>query len=96
MWSYNLWNLCSYHLPSLLIRIDDNYSCSCNCRLGSDSDSNKSLRVHSRGQNFGDRWYDIVCSQFGYESFMHHLQKEFSVENLLFITEVPYCYLYIF
>lgn len=30
---------------------------------------------------------NILCSVDGYHSFMNHLMKEFSVENLLFVTE---------
>ena len=38
----------------------------------------------------GFYWYDIVSTEFGFESLMHHLVKEFSVENLLIISEVCY------
>ena len=41
--------------------------------------------------NFGSKWSDVVCTLFGYESLIQHLQKEFSIENLLFITEVCVC-----
>ena len=37
---------------------------------------------------FGFSWRDIVCTPFGFESLMNHLSNEFSVENLLFISEV--------
>lgn len=33
-------------------------------------------------------WTDIVCTDYGYESLMNHLTTEFSIENLLFISEV--------
>lgn len=33
------------------------------------------------------RWYDIVSTAMGYQSFMNHLETEFSIENLLFVTE---------
>ena len=39
-------------------------------------------------KQFGYRWQDIVCTKFGFESFMHHLEKELSIENLLFVSEV--------
>ena len=39
-------------------------------------------------ENFGAVWTDVVCTQFGYETLMDHLKTEFSVENLLFISEV--------
>ena len=32
--------------------------------------------------NVGSLWTDIVCTQFGFESLMDHLGKEFSIENL--------------
>ena len=32
-------------------------------------------------------WNDIVTTPFGYSSFMNHLELEWSLENLLFITE---------
>ena len=38
--------------------------------------------------NIGKNWVDIVCTSFGYESLMNHLEKEFSIENLLFVSEV--------
>ena len=37
---------------------------------------------------FGNNWQDIVCSVYGFEQFMKHLQLEFSIENLLYISEV--------
>ena len=33
-------------------------------------------------------WSQVVSTSMGYELFMNHLEKEFSVETLLFITEV--------
>ena len=33
-------------------------------------------------------WSQIVATGFGYELFINHLESEFSVESLLFITEV--------
>ena len=45
-------------------------------------------RNTTRRRKFGSSWTDIVCTRFGFESLMHHLQNEFSIENLLFITEV--------
>ena len=36
-------------------------------------------------------WSQIVCTSLGYESFMNHLETEFSIENLLFVTEVCVC-----
>ena len=33
-------------------------------------------------------WSQVVSTSYGYELFINHLEKEFSVENLLFITEV--------
>ena len=33
-------------------------------------------------------WYDIVHLYDGYEALMKHLEKEFAIENLLFIQEV--------
>ena len=35
-----------------------------------------------------NHWSQIVCTALGYESFMNHLETEFSLENLLFVTEV--------
>ena len=32
-------------------------------------------------------WSEIVSTSFGYQLFMDHLELEFSIENLLFITE---------
>ena len=32
-------------------------------------------------------WMEIVSTTVGYQSFMNHLETEFSVENLLFLTE---------
>ena len=73
----------------------DIYSCCwnkcCNGKLKGD-DSEKDLDIRSKtlsslsGVNY--RWSDIVCTQFGFESLMDHLEKEFSVETLLFIFEV--------
>lgn len=37
---------------------------------------------------FGNSWQHIVCTLFGYESFMNHLKNEFSIENLLIVSEV--------
>ena len=37
---------------------------------------------------FGTRWQHIVCIPFGYEALMLHLETEFAIENLLFISEV--------
>ena len=44
-------------------------------------------------------WSQVVKIPFGYEMFINHLVSEFSVENLLFITEVcclqfARCYMY--
>ena len=44
----------------------------------------------SRLETIGEHWSDIVCTPYGYEAFMNHLETEFSIENLLFITEVCY------
>lgn len=33
-------------------------------------------------------WSQIVVTPFGYQVFINHLQNEFCVENLLFLTEV--------
>lgn len=33
-------------------------------------------------------WSQVVITSQGYEMFINHLESEFSVENLLFITEV--------
>ena len=38
--------------------------------------------------NCGRSWTNIVCTLYGYESFMKHLETEFAIENLLFISEV--------
>ena len=43
---------------------------------------------HVNSREFGSHWYDIVCTVYGYESLMAHLEREFSIENLLFISEV--------
>lgn len=32
-------------------------------------------------------WQSVVCTVYGFDHFMHHLQTEFSLENLLFISE---------
>ena len=34
------------------------------------------------------QWSKIIITKEGFESFANFLQKEFSVENLLFVTEV--------
>ena len=38
-------------------------------------------------QNMG-HWSQVVSTSIGYELFINHLESEFSVENMLFITEV--------
>lgn len=35
-------------------------------------------------------WSHIVSTSMGYKMFINHLEKEFSVETMLFITEVCY------
>ena len=51
---------------------------------------NNFVKDNSAGihNNFGNKWQDIVCCKFGYESLMVHLTKEFSIENLMVIYEV--------
>ena len=58
-------------------------------RKFSDSSSRSATSgTAARSRPFGHSWTDIVCTQFGYESFMDHVMHEFSLENLLFISEV--------
>lgn len=40
------------------------------------------------GQGKFMHWTQIVSTSYGYELFINHLEREYSVENLLFITEV--------
>ena len=42
----------------------------------------------SHRSKFGNNWQDIVCTGVGYDALMNHLEKEFAIENLLFISEV--------
>ena len=42
--------------------------------------------VPNRRGTFG--WEKIIVTKLGYEAFMDHLETEFSIENLLFATEV--------
>ena len=37
-------------------------------------------------------WSQIVTTHYGFELFINHLESEWSVENLLFITEVLFLY----
>lgn len=37
---------------------------------------------------FGRSWANVVCTPFGYQSFMNHLEKEFAIESLLLVSEV--------
>ena len=39
-------------------------------------------------QRIESKWSKIIVTDFGYESFMSHLTREFSIENFLFVTEV--------
>ena len=47
-------------------------------------------RQHTRSS-----WAKIIVTEYGYESFMSHLEREFSVENCLFVTEVCFAIVYI-
>lgn len=49
----------------------------------------------SNSAMFGTRWQHIVCVPFGYEALMLHLETEFAIENLLFISEVCLLVLYV-
>ena len=55
---------------------------------GGDDSSNESSSFHIRIMR---DWTPIVVTEYGYNAFMAHLQKEFSVESLLFISEVSSC-----
>ena len=35
-----------------------------------------------------NHWFEVVSTVAGYQSFINYLETEFSIENLLFITEV--------
>ena len=56
--------------------------------LGLDNISSNSSSATPKVRPFGSNWQDIICTTFGFESFMYHLEKEFSIENLLFVSEV--------
>ena len=45
-----------------------------------------SMNKHQQSLKLG--WQNVVTTYRGFESFMNHLQLEFSTENLLFIQEV--------
>ena len=58
----------------------------------SGSSSHSHSRSHSAIEIMDDitnmkNWSSVVSSELGYELFMNHLQSEFSIENLLYITE---------
>ena len=57
-------------------------------RMRTWTSTESSTSQQSLPDTFGNYWTDIVCSQYGYESFMQHLLEEFSIENLLFCSEV--------
>ena len=52
-----------------------------------DKDLNESLILNMGGMD-QITWKDIVCISEGYEAVMNHLEKEFSMETLLFVHEV--------
>ena len=52
-----------------------------------DNESGMRLLSCTDVSTFQATWKDIVCTSYGYETFMNHLEKEFSIENLLFISE---------
>ena len=56
-------------------------------RHDSTSDSIRKFKKRD-STKFG--WVAIISHYQGFESFMNHLEKEFSMENLLFIQEVLY------
>ena len=46
-------------------------------------------------------WSELVTTSFGFQNLMSHLKSEFSIENLIFLTEVKYrdvynIYMYIY
>ena len=48
------------------------------------------LDTHHNGNDKNNKkhWSQVVSTETGYQSFITYLETEFSVENLLFITEV--------
>ena len=52
-----------------------------------DTRNNRGYSSAAGAVSFGSNWFDVVCTGFGYESLMTHLESEFSIENLLLITE---------
>ena len=50
--------------------------------------STKAAKEKKLEKEIRNHWSKIIVTSFGYESFMKHLEKELSIENLLFITEV--------
>ena len=56
----------------------------CNCNQGNQtSDEEEDMSIYKY-----NNWQFIVCTNYGFESLMNHLEKEFSIENLLFVSEV--------
>ena len=55
------------------------------------NDNNSSIIEFKNTIKFMQHWSQVVSTSMGYELFINHLEKEFNVETLLFITEVcPY------
>ena len=83
----------------------NSFCCKCNCihqrQQTTLNNVNTSLLASSSSTSsshcgIGNSWRSIVCTQFGYESLMNHLAKEFAIENLLFISEVCFMFRFVF
>ena len=48
----------------------------------------ENLALHDDIVDIERSWTKIIVTQYGYEAFMSHLQRELSIENFLIITEV--------
>lgn len=75
-------------LPKFTVAIDKNKYTPHKKHMKNIAHNLNDTHNNNNDHKFGSIWIDIAVTSFGFEQLMNHLEKEFSIENLLFVCEV--------